>query len=96
MRDGIAVGNLTLTEINQLNSEFWRVEQDRMKSRMANEAIRETAFENLAADIKKGVSVQLQTSLYKALADAEWLGRRFIASIPERVDVRGRQTPCKS
>jgi hypothetical protein len=73
------MGTLTLAEINRLNSEFWKVEHDRMKSRMADDAVPDTAFETLAAEIEKGDSVQRQTSLYEALARAEQLGRRFIS-----------------
>jgi hypothetical protein len=78
MQDGIPVGTRTLEEINQLNSKFWEAEQDRMNIRMADEAVRDTAFENIAAELQQRVSVQLQTSLYRALGRAEELRQRFI------------------
>jgi hypothetical protein len=79
MQDGILVGNLTLDGINRLNRKFWTIENDRMRSRMANDAVRDTAFETLAAETEKGDCLQRQTSLYEALARAEQLAKRFIS-----------------
>jgi hypothetical protein len=48
---------LTLAEIKRVNSELWKVEHDPMKSRMADDANRETAFEDMAAETQKRVSI---------------------------------------
>lgn len=62
-----------------------------MKTRMADDAIRDTAFENLAAETQKRVSLPLQTSLYDALAAAERVGQRFVSQ-HSRKGGRARKT----
>jgi hypothetical protein len=75
----MTVEPMTLKAINQRNCEFWESEKGLMKSRMADDAVREIAWEALAAEATKGLPVYYQKSLYEALADAESAKRRFIA-----------------
>ena len=70
---------MTLKEINQSNAEFWAAQGALLKERMADEAIRETAFEAMATETRKGLPLFYQKSIYEALADADCSRKRFMS-----------------
>ena|ERR1700676_186607 len=67
----------TLKEINEGNSRFWREQRSLFDERMANDAIRETAFEALQAQQLRAVPLTYQVPLEKALEDAARAEQRF-------------------
>ena len=81
----------TLKGINEANSRFWRKQRNLFDKRMANDAIRETAFEAWQAQLDRAVPVACQFSLEKALEDAERARQRFLAH-----QARKGGTTCKS
>lgn len=68
----------TLKEINHINRRFWSDQRELLDRRMADSAIRESAFENMRAQQLQGLPIFFQTCIEKALEDAERVGRRFI------------------
>jgi hypothetical protein len=70
---------LTLKEINQWNADFWADQGPLLKGRMADEAIRETAFEAMATETRKGLPLFYQKSIYEALDDAARARKRFMS-----------------
>jgi hypothetical protein len=64
----------TIKDINRANSCFWRGQRELLKSGMANDAIRETAFESLQAQQLQGISIYRWTSLEQALEVAARVG----------------------
>jgi hypothetical protein len=71
------VNIMTLKEVNRLNAEFWADQNARLKERMADRAVLDTAIEEIAAEVRKGIAPFSQSSIYEALANAERVGRRF-------------------
>jgi hypothetical protein len=69
----------TLSEINQRNRQFWRNQRRLLETRLANEAVRESAIEFMSGEAAAGVSFHAQRSIYRALEDAERVGRLFLA-----------------
>jgi hypothetical protein len=67
----------TLKELNEANSRFWREQRSSFDKRMANDAIRETAFEALQAQMLRAVPLPYQVPLEQLLQDADRAGRRF-------------------
>jgi len=69
----------SLKEINQINRRFWCEQRKLLKIRLVDGAIRETAIEFMSEEAAAGVSFHAQRSVYRALEDAERIGRRFLA-----------------
>jgi hypothetical protein len=74
----------TLKEINEANSRFWQEQRSVVDRRMANNAIRQTAFEAWQAQQHRAVPPARQFSLEKALEDAERVGQRFLSQLARR------------
>jgi hypothetical protein len=66
-----------LVAINEENRAFWRKQKKLFEVRMNDDALRESAFETLDKEIRKGIPVYYQTTLEQALSDAERTRRRF-------------------
>src|SRR4051794_23277380 len=75
-----SMGVLQPAEINTLNEKFWERETRRMHVLMADETVREPAFEVLRDGLRRDVPAYVQKSVYEALLDAErnrlWLRRQ--------------------
>jgi len=69
---------MTLAELNRQSREFWRAQGALLQKRMADDAIRETAFDIMQDEAKRGVEIYYQKSLYRALEDAEQAKHRFM------------------
>src|SRR5258708_36461227 len=69
----------TLAELNRRNQEFWDAQHVLLEQRMADAAIRETAFEIMDAEQKKRVPIYYQTSIYEALAEGERSKQRCLS-----------------
>lgn len=69
----------SLSEFNRTSREFWQRENQLLEKRMANPLVRETAHDRIEAELTIGLPVFFQTSLYKALEDAERAGQRFLS-----------------
>jgi hypothetical protein len=75
---------VTPADINGENREFWDAQQLLLERRMADTTLREAAFEVMRDEIKRGMPIKYQKSIYAALEDAEKAKRRFSSE-------RGRQ-----
>jgi hypothetical protein len=73
------VVKMTIKEINRLNAEFWTDQDAFLKERMADAAVRETAFEAMETETLKGLPLFYQKSIYEALADADRARKRFMS-----------------
>jgi hypothetical protein len=86
----------TLAEINRRNREFWEGPHVLRERRMANEAIRETAFETINSETMRQVPVRNRKSFESTLEDAERAQRRFCSQMAraggraEKLDALGR------
>lgn len=69
----------TLAALNRRHEEFWKTQNALMKTRMADAAIRDTAFEAMNAEQQKRVPVYYQTSIYDALAAADRAKQRCLS-----------------
>ncbi len=67
----------TIHEINEYNRRFWEEENTARDRRIADEAIRETAFARLSGEQARRVLLKSQLTLEQALADAERDKKRF-------------------
>jgi hypothetical protein len=68
----------TISEFNAKNRLFWEEQNALRDRRIADEAIRETAFSRLASEQVRGLPVYYQTPIEKLLADAEGDKQRFL------------------
>lgn len=69
---------VTLEGINECNRRFWDDQNLLLRRRMASSATLNAALDLLRAEQIEGVPIRHQTSLYKALEDAERTGKRFL------------------
>ena len=76
--------NPALVAINERNRSFWDDELKAAESRMADEAVLETAIATLSSEVNKFLPVYYQTSFYEALRESESTKRRFIAQQSRR------------
>ena len=65
-------------EINQRNAAYWERQRSIFAKRMADDAVRETAFAALRAEELRQVALCSRLSLEQALEDAERVGRQFL------------------
>jgi uncharacterized protein YihD (DUF1040 family) len=70
---------ISAEELNRQNQEFWSDQQALLERRVADPAIRETAFEAMNAEQKKRVPIYYQTSIYAALAASEGANQRCLS-----------------
>jgi hypothetical protein len=85
MPDGdVAMIAITLKEINARNGKFWRNEEELLKARMADEAVRTTAFEVLADEAMRHVPIRNRKSIYAALAEAERCKQRVVEQLARK------------
>ena len=70
--------SLTISEINEKNRLFWEEQNALRDRRIADEAIRETAFSRLSSEQVRGLPAYYQTPIEKLLADAEGDKQRFL------------------
>jgi len=69
---------VTLEEVNECNRRFLDDQNLLLSQRMASGAALDAALDVLRAEQIGGVPIRHQTSLYKALEDAERTGKRFL------------------
>jgi hypothetical protein len=69
---------VTAEEFNECNRIFWDDQNLLLRQRMASSATLDVALDVLRAEQIRGVPIRHQTSLYKALEDAESTGKRFL------------------
>jgi hypothetical protein len=81
---------MKIEEINQMNAEFWAAQKVLLRERMADEAIRQTAFEAIATETVKGLPLFYQKSIYEALADADRARKRFMSQHARRGGLAGK------
>lgn len=74
----MSLAPVTLEEVNECNRRFWDDQNLLLRQRMASGAALDAALDVLRAEQIGGVPIRLQTSLYKALEDAERTGKRFL------------------
>jgi transposase len=70
---------ITLADLSKLYGEFWAAQNVLLKKRMADPAIRETAFSYMRDEMKRQVPTRFQTSIYEAHEQAEHAKQRFLA-----------------
>jgi hypothetical protein len=73
------MAEMTLTEYNERNRQFWDDQRIHLKERMANDAIREAALAALRSEVVRAIPVRCQMSIYQALEIAEGIGKQFLA-----------------
>jgi hypothetical protein len=86
----VEFAKMKIEEINQMNAEFWAAQKALLRKRMADEAIRETAFEAMATETVKGLPLFYQKSIYEALADADRARKRFMSQHARRGGLAGK------
>ena len=69
---------VTLEEINECHRRFWDNQNLLLRQRMASSPTLNAALDLLRAEQIEEVPIRHQTSLYKALEDAERTGKRFL------------------
>ena len=69
----------TISEINERHRQFWEEQILLRDRRIADEAIRETAFARLSDEHARGVPIYHQTTIEKLLEDAERDKERFLS-----------------
>ena len=74
----MTMGHTILAGLNRRNREFWSVQQLSLEHRMADAAIRETAFDIMNAEQKR-LPIYYQTSIYEALETGERAKRRCLS-----------------
>jgi hypothetical protein len=70
---------ITISELNQLNDRFWKEQTPLRDRRIADKAIRETAFARLSSELVRGFPFRYLPSIEKLLADAEGDKQRFLS-----------------
>src|SRR6266481_3381179 len=68
-----------LREINEHYGRFWEEQNALRDGRIADEAIRVTAFSRLSSEQERGIPAYYQTPIEKLLADAEGDMQRFLS-----------------
>jgi hypothetical protein len=68
----------TLNEINQSNRRFWLHQRALLQDRMANEAVRVSAFEVMEAQQLQGMPLRHRATLERALEDVERIRHRSL------------------
>jgi hypothetical protein len=68
-----------ISEINELNHRYWEEQNTLRDRRIANEAIRESAFARLSDEQARGIPVYYQAPIEKLLEDAEREKERFLS-----------------
>ncbi|MGD0421084.1 MAG: hypothetical protein ABSA68_16125 [Xanthobacteraceae bacterium] len=69
----------TLKEFSESHQRFWEDQHLLLTQRMADVAVREAAFGAMRAEQVRGLPVYYQSSIYKALEDAERVRTRSLA-----------------
>jgi hypothetical protein len=72
------IAHPTAVELNRRNKAFWRAQKIEMIRRMADETVRECAFDVLQSELHRGLPAYYQTPLEVALANSEHLKSRFL------------------
>jgi hypothetical protein len=69
----------TISEINERHRQFWKEQIPLCDRRIADEAIRETAFARLSDEQVRGIPGYYQAPIEKLLEDAERDKARFLS-----------------
>jgi hypothetical protein len=70
---------ITISELNELNDRFWKEQTPLRDRRIADEAIRATAFARLSSELVRGFPFRYLLSIEQLLADAEGDKQRFLS-----------------
>jgi hypothetical protein len=68
---------ISISELNELNDRFWKEQTPLRDRRIADEAIRATAFARLSSELVRGFPFRYLSSIEQLLADAEGDKQRF-------------------
>ena len=83
-RNPILASRQTLKQINQANRGFWNKQRELLAQRLADDVLRETAFETMQSEQTRGLPVRHQISLYQALDDTDRIGRRSLTRLSRK------------
>jgi hypothetical protein len=70
---------ITINDLNEVHRRFWAEQTLLRGQRIADEAIRETAFARLMSEQARRIPVYYQATLEQALADVEHDKKRFLS-----------------
>jgi hypothetical protein len=83
-RNPILASRQTLKQINQANRGFWNKQRELLPQRLADDALRQSAFEIMQAEQTRGYPAKHQMSLYQALDEGDQSDRRSLTRLSRK------------
>jgi hypothetical protein len=74
----------TPKSVNESHRRYWAEQRVTLANGLADDPLREAAFELLADELRRHVSAYSQMSIYHALSCAEYMRRRFLEAQARR------------
>jgi hypothetical protein len=91
----MSVSPYSVKNINKRNREFWAERRALLAKRMADDVLRDIAFDTLADEVVRQVPLYFRKTVEKALEDAESAQKRFLSARARKAGRAAKPDPLK-